>query len=382
MGKVFRNNTSRLTVLLVALILLFGGAAEGSNREVQLFDRAYYFYLSYQPEKAIQQFRAFIDEFPESSAKDAALFWLAKSLLQVHALDEGVKMFAELRGRFPESPFIRYVRQEIGAIEDAAGIRKCADDTADGGKANPGGTKNTLSFSRKGISEGDWREQYIVNSASVLDSLGIFDVPWRGNNILEDIENERMLFDEAKSMDVAPDAIRLSALIAMHHFNEDQADYLKRYLMICRFLTLAMNHSREEKLVESLTVAYAMFPDTGERATAVSLLASELQKCARSGLALGDIHALYPDGTEYRRIKLSHLEDSIRQTIGALADGETCIFWKEEGFMMIRIVPQDLECDPVYYRQSVSKITVRMFIEELKEKRKAIKYNGAFREPG
>lgn len=83
------------------------------SRELQLFDEAYHSYLSYRPEEAAEGFRKFLQEFPNSFAKDAALFWLAQSLLRMNAISEANETFAFLREQFPDSPFIRYVPQEV-----------------------------------------------------------------------------------------------------------------------------------------------------------------------------------------------------------------------------------------------------------------------------
>lgn len=83
------------------------------SRELQLFDEAYNLYLSYRPEEAVEGFRKFLQEFPNSFAKDAALFWLAQSLLRMNSISEANETFASLREQFPDSPFIRYVPQEV-----------------------------------------------------------------------------------------------------------------------------------------------------------------------------------------------------------------------------------------------------------------------------
>ena len=117
MVTLFRKNLSKLTLcILLICILPFNASAKASCREFQLFDHAYNSYLSYRPEKAVEEFRRFLKEFPDSSAKDAALFWLAKSLLQTKAVEEAKKTFAYIREQFPESPFIRYIAQELEMI--------------------------------------------------------------------------------------------------------------------------------------------------------------------------------------------------------------------------------------------------------------------------
>ncbi len=96
-----------------ALLLTFSNA-HASNSEFELFDKGYEYYLAYQPDRAVLTFRTFLSEFPESSAKDAAMFWLAKSLSQTGSVDEAKKVFSELRRECPESPFIPYLEKEAG----------------------------------------------------------------------------------------------------------------------------------------------------------------------------------------------------------------------------------------------------------------------------
>jgi cell division protein FtsN len=119
-GKLYRRKILQLTscILLICALLVHAGA-EASSREFQLFDHAYDAYLSYQPEKAVEEFRLFLQEFPDSSAKDAALFWLARSLLQIKSIGEAKKTFAYLEEQFPESPFIRYIPKQPETIDDA-----------------------------------------------------------------------------------------------------------------------------------------------------------------------------------------------------------------------------------------------------------------------
>ena len=133
MGTLFRRNLSKLTFcMLLICILLFDGTAEASYREFELFDHAYYSYLSYRPEKAVEEFRIFLEEFPDSSAKDAALFWLAKSLLQIKSIEEAKKTFAYVREQFPESPFIRCIAKELETIGNASEEHSSVKVTVDG----------------------------------------------------------------------------------------------------------------------------------------------------------------------------------------------------------------------------------------------------------
>jgi len=114
--------------LLICFIPLVGGVCPGTTPgasfvESQLFDDAYDAYLSYQPEKAVDGFTRFLKEFPDSSAKDAALFWLGKSLLQTDRREEAMRTFACLCEQFPESPFIGHLPKDAvptGRVSDAS----------------------------------------------------------------------------------------------------------------------------------------------------------------------------------------------------------------------------------------------------------------------
>jgi cell division septation protein DedD len=117
MVRISRKHLSEITCcLFLFFVLLTVEAAEAANRELQLFDHAYHAYLSYRPEKAVDEFRIFLQEFPDSSARDAALFWLAKSLLQTNSIEEAKKTFAYVKEQFPESPFICFIATELGTL--------------------------------------------------------------------------------------------------------------------------------------------------------------------------------------------------------------------------------------------------------------------------
>jgi cell division septation protein DedD len=104
-----------ILLCLLTLVLNVTGRSHASVREFELFDEGYEYYLSYKPEKAAEIFRRFLHEFPESSAKDAVLFWLGKSLEQMNTPDEARVVFTELQHQFPDSPFIPYISKEYAA---------------------------------------------------------------------------------------------------------------------------------------------------------------------------------------------------------------------------------------------------------------------------
>jgi len=211
MGTIFCKNLSKLTfcVLLIST-LFFERTAYASHRELELFDHAYQAYLSYQPEEAVEEFRIFLEEFPDSFAKDAALFWLAKSFLQIKSIEEAKKTFAYVKEQFPESPYSHYVRKEMealsnvserlssvkGTVDVEAGQKLVEAETPVVSEASTDqktddadirreaarlqelldGERAKTDFLQRRVKELEQRAAYILNSSLVLDRLGIHDV--------------------------------------------------------------------------------------------------------------------------------------------------------------------------------------------------------------
>ena len=120
MGKIVCKD--KLKLLISFLLLIFSMTAAdcySATRDIKLFDTGYGYYLSYQPEKAAEEFRTFLKEFPLSSAKDAAMYWLGMSLVQLKEFQEAGKIFSDLKQQFPESPFSHYADKGLEAIGTA-----------------------------------------------------------------------------------------------------------------------------------------------------------------------------------------------------------------------------------------------------------------------
>ncbi len=111
-------------LLFVAVFFSAVSGAHASQGEFELFDRGYEYYLAYQPEKATEAFRTFLSDYPESSAKDGAIFWLAKSLIQTGSVEEAKKVFSELKQQCPESPFIPFAEREMEALRNPEGRQR------------------------------------------------------------------------------------------------------------------------------------------------------------------------------------------------------------------------------------------------------------------
>jgi len=104
-----------IAVLLLLVQLLWVPESRAFS-EFELFDRGYEYYLAYQPGLAADTFNLFLSEFPQSSAGDAALFWLGKSLIRVKSPDEARRVFVRLKKEFPESPLVPYAERELGDL--------------------------------------------------------------------------------------------------------------------------------------------------------------------------------------------------------------------------------------------------------------------------
>jgi hypothetical protein len=149
MGKIIRYNKPALRlVIFLTLLVLVTVHSYASYTEYDLLQKGYESYLAYQPEKAAEEFRAFLKEFPRSSARDAALFWLGKSLVQSKSVDEARRVFTELKRQFPNSPFVAFIamQTELPGSEKLPAIREAepvpqletSKDSADIRQPEPG----------------------------------------------------------------------------------------------------------------------------------------------------------------------------------------------------------------------------------------------------
>ena len=126
MGKNICKNIL-ITFVFVLVSVLFFSAVEAAalSKESQLFDKGYKYVIAHQPEKAVETFNLFLKEFPKSSSRDAAMYWLGKSLVQVKSFEEAKKVFSEIAKQFPESPFVPHIEKELQALDTQAG--RCQD---------------------------------------------------------------------------------------------------------------------------------------------------------------------------------------------------------------------------------------------------------------
>lgn len=102
-----------ITAVAISLSLLLTAITSASQDELTLFDQGYHYYLSYEPEEAAAAFQGFLTTYPNSSAKDAALFWFGKSLTILQHYAEAKQLFLRIKNEVPDSPYILYVNKEL-----------------------------------------------------------------------------------------------------------------------------------------------------------------------------------------------------------------------------------------------------------------------------
>ncbi len=117
MGSILHNKLGAAAAIIIIVFLLAANQSHASRDELTLFDQGYGYYLAYEPERAVESFRIFLDEFPTSSAKDAALYWLGRSLESLRRYEEAKRTFERLKEETPDSPFTRHADKELEKID-------------------------------------------------------------------------------------------------------------------------------------------------------------------------------------------------------------------------------------------------------------------------
>ena len=115
MGKISGHYKTVVFFICLLRLALLSAISTAALQEDELFEKAYEYYLSYQPAKALEYCDIFLNNFPDSSAKDAVLFWKAKSLMQLKRTEEAVKIFSQIRETAPESLFVPFIDKELSS---------------------------------------------------------------------------------------------------------------------------------------------------------------------------------------------------------------------------------------------------------------------------
>jgi hypothetical protein len=96
--------------------MFFLPPSHAADSEPELFVKGYEYILSLDAHNAAQTFRTFLQEFPHSSARDAALFWLGRALISLKSYAEADQLLRSIPREFPASPYLPFVdmlRDEI-----------------------------------------------------------------------------------------------------------------------------------------------------------------------------------------------------------------------------------------------------------------------------
>jgi len=371
MGKCLYNNK----IKLIIFILLYTMAcvipnSYASCRELELFDSGYEYYLSYRPKQSVETFNIFLKEFPDSFAKDAAMFWLGKSLICLKSFEEAKRVLSEIKLQIPDSPFIPYVNRELEAISRSGseiykemsgevqkgGMKQIGTNIADlqskdkairdkekekSQRNNKPVIQNILGAKQTDTEKKEIIEKYIGNSSIAVTKLGIREILWRTGNDHEDFINEQILYNEAKKMNINVDMEKYKGLIEKYKLGEEEINYLNRYLIISELIDKKLKDMPGEKIIESLFVKYTS-PEEHKR----DPLAIELQKDAKIGRSFEDIYKSYPEYVKYSQIEFNELESNIKEIVLSLHNGEIITIWDKYGYRILKPIVKDLSYRP------------------------------------
>ena len=217
------------------------------------------------------------------------------------------------------------------------------------------------------VRELEGKESYLLNSFVVLNTLGMQDVLWRTGNIPEDLVNEKMLYEEAKKLNISGDLKKQRELTEKYKFNRAQEEYLNRYLTICNFIDLKLQDMPAENVFEQLSVDY----DEDTRYTKI-VLASELQKQAKSGMSFEQIYNLYPDLITFEITGFDELPEWIQEKVGSLPVGELAVVWSEEGYRILKRSVKKLALKSCEEIRPETREKIKSYITELLKEIKGV----------
>ena len=256
----------------------------------------------------------------------------------------------KIRRRFPDT--IRKGRPHEKPSPVTAPVKKEPET------AEAAGKKTELPASRK-ENEGGKAEAETGDTGMVFTLPGIQAVPWRTGNDREDQRKERLLYEEAKRLNITGETKQFRDLIDQHKFDAKQQDALRRFLAVSEYIDQRLKRLPEEEVIESLIVTY----EEENRYTKI-VLARELQEKAKEGMPFEDIHKLYPDMMKYRSIPFQEMDAHTRDKSRALPVGEVGVFWSGDGYMILKPVLKKLSYDPFRNTHPEMQWRVRTFVNE------------------
>jgi DNA repair exonuclease SbcCD ATPase subunit len=210
------------------------------------------------------------------------------------------------------------------------------------------------------IQELQWRETHLFNSSYVLNKLGIREVLWRSGNSQADLINEKMLYEEAKKLNITPDVNEYKGIVEKYKFDGDQANFLYRYMIIFAFINAKLTDLPTEDVIEQLMVQY----DEENKYTKI-VLASELQSQAKSGISFEEIYNLYPDLVTVDIVKFEDLGKNIQEKVRQIPVGGIGVIWSEEGYRILKPTSRKLSLKPFQELQPAAKEKIKGYINDL-----------------
>ena len=204
------------------------------------------------------------------------------------------------------------------------------------------------------IQELQWRETHLFNSSYVLNKLGIREVLWRNGNSQADLINEKMLYEEAKKLNITPDMNEHKGIVEKYKFDGDQADFLYRYMTIFAFINAKLTDLPMEDVIEQLMVQY----DEENKYTKI-VLASELQAQAKNGISFEEIYNLYPDLVTFEIEKFEDLGKNIQEKVRQIPVAGIGVVWSEDGYRILKPTSRKLSLKPFQELQPAAKEKIK-----------------------
>jgi len=211
----------------------------------------------------------------------------------------------------------------------------------------------------------------VAASEHALEKLGIQEPVWRTGNPLDDFINELLLSEEAAKSGAIPDEKEYRERVSHYNLDADEADYLKKLMIIGSFIGKTYMDAASELFIEILTVDYT--DDTSSQNT---VTATDLQKAARSGISFEEIQKTHRDSIKFSRLHVDEFTARYKdksQIIGKLnfLTEETAVMWSEKGYMVIKPLASRKQFDPFIVITQEEEEEIRSFlsgyIAELRE---------------
>ena len=539
----YRTAACLLLFLTLSLSHVFA-----ADREVEMFTKGYQYLFSFNPDMAAQTFREFLREFPRSSARDAAQFWLGKALIALGSYAEAEQMFLAISREFPESPFLSFIDNELAEVAKAryyvtgkgrsvtvpgaenlqSENERSATEKDRQAAQSPDERDHLISEAEKTLTEKNrteidadrrselpgnadqkqhardslllkiteleeqiWQKEAALSDAKkvqensrreaeqerkiadalradiarlsqielifkelwgsyeevisdadqtaailrenkitgydkqppemktdlphlaeqstageqsplllqegqpsfqsdsaqneillirgktytlpqiihdvsasqhTIEKLGIQEPVWRTGNPIDDFINEQLLSEEAANSGAMLDEKKYQKKVSQYKLAADEADYLRKLMIIGIFIDKTYRDPAAELFIEILTVEYQ-----NETASQKAMTAADLQKAAKSGISFEDIQKTHHESVIFSRMSVDEFTSRYRnksQIIGKLnfLTEETAVMWSEKGYMVIKPITGHKQIDPFAELPKEEEDKIRSFL--------------------